>query len=269
MAFNYQFPRMGSIDTVTVLNTPAGTDYDLDAGTITIKDEDANASLVVRACDLIAFDQTDFTAGTAHAVNVTLTGITVVNNRIYSLTVFAPNVINFFGGGRETGAIYQTRTYNISSDNTATVDEIGAAFKAAIDADPGAYFSATYTAGTDILKITAASAKAGALEITAPAGATIADATAFVAPVGTEAEVLAYGISAAVADPAGYDRFIIRHRKFTRSNIISGLQAVAPVISLVYLKQNAAGTGAAVGAIEDFLDGTHTPVADFLGCPAL
>ncbi len=269
MAFNYQFPRIGSVDTVTVLNTPAAADYDLDAGTITIKDEAGADSLVVRACDLLAFDQTDFTAGTPHVVDVTLTAITLVNNRIYSLTVFAPNVINFFGGGRETGAIYQTRTYNISSDATATVDEIGAAFKAAIDADPGAYFSATYTAGTDVLEITADSAEAGALEITAPAGATIADATAFVAPVGAKSEVEAYGISAAVADAAGYDRFIIKHRKFTRSNAISGLQAVLPAISLVYLKQDAAGTGAAVTAITDFLDGTHTPVADFLGCPAL
>ena len=47
------------------------------------------------------------------------------------------------------------------------------------------------------------------------------------------------------------------------------MEASLPVISLVYLKQDAAGTGAAVTAITDFLDGTHTPVADYLGCPAL
>jgi len=266
MAFNYQFPKIGSIDSVTVMNTPAAADYDLDAGTITLVGD--AGGLVVRACDLLAFDQTDFTAGTAHSVNVDLTGITVVNNRVYSITVSAPNVKNFFGGGRETGAIYQTRTYNISSDITATVAEIQASFVAAIAADPGAYFTASAEAG-DVVRITALSADAGALEITAPAGATLADNAAFVAPVGTEAEVLAYGISAAVADAAGYDRFIIKHRKFTRSNAISGLQAVLPAISLVYLKQDDAGTGAAVGAIEDFLDGTHTPVADYLGCPAL
>lgn len=268
MAFNYQFPRIGSVDTVTVLNTPATADYDLDAGTITIKDEAGADSLVVRACDLIAFDQTDFTAGTAHSVNVDLAGITVVNNRVYSITVSAPNVKNFFGGGRETGAIYQTRTYNVSSDITATVAEIRTAFIDAITADPGAYFTATAGLG-DVLVVTALSADAGALEITAPAGATKLDAVAFVAPVGTEAEVLAYGISAAVADAAGYDRFIVKHRKFVRSNAISGLQAVLPAISLVYLKQDAGGTGAAVTAITDFLDGTHTPVADYLGCPAL
>jgi len=267
MAFNYQFPKIGSVDSVTVMNTPvAANDVDLDKGTLTI-DGDAGG-LVIRACDLLAFDQTDFTAGTAHVVDVDLAGITVVNNRIYSLTVFAPNVINFFGGGRETGAIYQTRTYNISSDNTATVDEIRDSFIAAINDDPGAYFSAQ-SGGAGIVEIEADSAEAGALEITAPAGATIADATAFVAPVGAKSEVEAYGISPAIADAAGYDRYIIKHRKFTRSNAISGMQAVLPAISLVYLKQNDAGTGAAVTKITSILDGSYTPVADYLGCPAL
>lgn len=268
MAFNYQFPRIGSVDTVTVLNTPEITDYRLSDGTITIKDEAGAESLVVRACDLIAFDQTDFTAGTAHSVNVDLAGITVVNNRVYSLTVFAPNVKNFFGGGRETGAIYQTRTYNVSSDATATADEIRTAFVDAIAADPGAYFTAAAGLGS-VLTITALSAEAGALEITAPAGATKADAAAFVAPVGAESELEAYGVSPALALPAGYDRFIIKHRKFVRSNAISGLQAVLPAISLVYLKQDDAGTGPAVTRIVSILDGSHTPVADYLGCPAL
>ncbi len=268
MAFNYQFPRLGSVDSVTVLNTLAGTDYDLSAGTITIKDESGADSLIVRASDLVAFDQTDFTAGTAHAVSVDFAGITVVDAGLYSLTVTAPNVINFFGGGRETGAIYQTRTYNVSSDLTATEAEIRDLFVAAIAGDPGAYFSAAAGA-SDTMVITADSADAGALQLTVPAGATVSDSAAFVAPVGTQAEVLAYGISPAIANPAGYDRFIIRHRKFTRSNIISGLQAVAPVVSLVYLKQDDAGTGAAITAITAILAGTHTPVADYLGCPAL
>lgn len=269
MAFNYQFPKIGSVDSVTVMNTPVeASDVDLDAGTITLSGD--AGGLVIRACDLLAFDQTDFTAGTAHVVDVDLTGVTLANSLIYSVTVFAPNVINFFGGGRETGAIYQTRTYNVSSPASGafTASDLRDLFIAAIAADPGAYFTAA-SGGAGILEITALSADAGALEITAPAGATVADATAFAAPVGTEAEVEAYGISPAVADAAGYDRYIIKHRKFTRSNAISGLQAVLPAISLVYLKQNDAGTGAAVTAITAILDGSHTPVADFLGCPAL
>jgi len=267
MAFNYQFPKIGSVDSVTVMNTPVGADYDLDAGTITLSGD--AGGLVVRACDLLAFDQTDFNAGTAHVVDVTLSGVTLAANQIYSLTVFAPNIKNFFGGGQETGAIYQTRTYNVSSGSSApTADDLRDLFIAAIGNDPGAYFSAA-SGGAGIVEITALSAEAGALEITAPAGATIADATAFVAPVGAKSEVEAYGISPAVADAAGYDRYIIKHRKFTRSNAISGLQAVLPAISLVYLKQDDAGTGAAVTAITAILDGSHTPVADFLGCPAL
>ena len=268
MAFSYEFPKLGGVDTVTVLNTPAAADYDLDKGTMTIKDENGADSLVVRASNFISFDQTDFTAGTAHIRDLDLTGVTLVANRIYSMTVFAPNIKNFFGGGKETGAIYQTRTYNVSVDGTPTAVELRDAFVAAINADPGAYFSAAGIAG-DIVRVTADSADAGALTITGPAGSTQADNQAFVAPVGTEAEVEAYGISPAIADPAGYDRFIVRHRKFIRNNAVSGMEASLPVISLVYLKQDAAGTGAAVTAITDFLDGTHTPVADYLGCPAL
>lgn len=266
MAFNYQFPKLGSVDTVTVANSPSASTYDIESGTITFSGD--AGGLVVRACDLLSFEQLDFRAGTAHSVDVDLTAITLVNNRIYSLTVFAPNVINFFGGGRETGAIYQTRTYNISSDNTATVAEIQAAFVAAIAADPGAYFTASAEAG-DVVRITALSAEAGALEITAPAGATLSDNAAFQAPVGSKSEVEAYGISPAVADAAGYDRFIIKHRKFTRSNAVSGLQCVAPVVSLVYIKQDEAGAPATNSAITAILDGSHTPVADYLGCLAL
>lgn len=268
MAFNYQFPKLSNVDSVTVMNTPvAANDVDLDKGTLTI-DGDAGG-LVIRACDLLAFDQTDFTAGTPHAVDVDLTGVTLAANQIYSLTVFAPNIKNFFGGGQETGAIYQTRTYNVSSGSSApSASDLRDLFIDAIAADPGAYFAAA-SGGAGIVEITALSADAGALEITAPAGATVADATAFVAPVGTEAEVLAYGISPAVAEAAGYDRYIIKHRKFTRSNAVSGLQCVAPVISLVYLKQDDAGTGATVTKITSILNGSYTPVADYLGCPAL
>ena len=88
MAFSYEFPKLGGVDTVTVLNTPAAADYDLDKGTMTIKDENGADSLVVRASNFISFDQTDFTAGTAHIRDLDLTGVTLVANRIYSMTVF-------------------------------------------------------------------------------------------------------------------------------------------------------------------------------------
>lgn len=266
--FRYQFPRINE-DSVTILDTPVAGDTVLASGTMTVKNEAGNDSLVVRASDFISFTQTDFAAGTPHAVNVTLTGITLVSNSTYTLTVSAPNVINFFGGGRETGAIYQTRTYNVASSSSATVDGIGASLAAAISADPGAYFTATYTAGTDVLLITALSAQAGALEITMPAGATKADATPFVQSVGTVAEVLAYGIIPSEVSAAGYDRYVIRHRKLIRSNVVSGLAVFAFVNSLVYLDKDNAGTGAAVTLLTSILDGSATPVAGYLGCPSV
>lgn len=267
--FRYQFPRIGNVDSVTVDNTPvSGTTDDLAAGTMTILNTAGNESLVVRASDFISYRYEAYAAGTPHAVNVTLTGITLVSNSTYTLTVSAPNVINFFGGGRETGAVYQTRTYNVASASTATVDGIGASLAAAITADPGAYFTATYTAGTDVLLITALSAEAGALEIVMPAGATKADATAFVAPVGKASELVAYGINATEASGAGYNRFIIRHRKLIRSNAVSGLQVFAPVNSLVYLDKDNAGTSATVTSLTAILAGTST-AADYLGCPSV
>ena len=268
----YQFPKMGNVDSVTVLDTPVTGDTAMAGGTLTVKNEAGADSFVCRAADLISFSEAAYAAGTAHAVNVTLTGITVVNSRVYSLTVTAPNVINFFGGGRETGAIYQTRTYNVSSDASATVDEIGAAFAAAITADPMAYFTATYTSGTDILLITAASAEAGALVITAPAGATQADQAAFVAPVGKVSELEAYGISAASLAGTEYHRFVVRHRKLIRSNAVSGLQVFAPVNSLVFIQDTTAGD-TAKALLSDLLDGSHgssyANIQKYLGCPSV
>ena len=268
----YEFPRIGNVDSVTVLDTPVTADTAMLGGTLTVKNEAGSPSLVCRAADLISFSEAAYSAGTAHAVNVTLTTMTLVNNRVYSLTVTAPNVINFFGGGRETGAIYQTRTYNVSSGATATVDGIGASFAAAIAADPMAYFTATYTPGTDVLLITAASADAGALVITAPAGAAQADQAAFVAPVGKLAELVAYGISAASVAGTDYHRFIVRHRKLIRSNAVSGLQVFAPVNSLVFIQDITAGD-TAKALLSDLLDGSHATNAAttqlYLGCPSV
>jgi len=273
MAFNYQFPRIGNVDTALHLDTPVTADTAIEAGTITVKNEAGADALVIRACDLISFINDDYAAGTAHAVDVTLTGATLANSLIYSVTVFAPNVINFFGGGRETGAVYQTRTYNVSSPATGsfTADALKDLFIAAINADPGAYFSAA-SGGVGVLEITADSAEAGALEITAPAGATIADATAFVAPVGKVSELVAYGLNPASLGGTAYHRIIIQHRKLIRSNAVSGLQVFAPVNSIVFIQDTGAGD-TAQALLEDILDGSYASsianAAKYLGCPEL
>ena len=267
MAITFQLPKIDA-DSALLLNTPvAATDVVLANGVLTVKDESGANALILKASDLINFDYNAYAAGTANVVDVDLTGVTTVINGVYSLTIYAPYVKSFFGGGKESGAIYQTRTYTVSLDTTPTVAELQALFIARINSDVNAYFSATAQAG-DIVRITADAAGFGALAITAPAGATVADSTAWVAPVGTPDEVLQYIPNAALVSGT-YNRYVITYRKFIRHNIVNGLQVVKPVQAIIYLKSTDGGTAATVTKLTNILSGAYTPVADYLGCPAV
>jgi len=270
MAISYKLPKIENIDAVSVLETPLAADTDLASGLLTVLDEAGNVSIQVKASDLLSFTYDAYAAGTANVQKVTLTGVTVIANSQYSLTIHSPYVTNFFAGGQETGAIFQTRTYTVGVDATPSVDELGALFVARIAADPNAFFTASYNSGTDELTITALSAFAGQLQITAPQGAAIATVTAWVEPVGSSQEVLGYVNNASLVVAGGtYNRFVIRYRKLIRHNAVTGLQVVKPVNSLVYLNTANGGTAAAVTLLTDILDGSYTPVADYLGCPAI
>lgn len=263
----FQLPTINA-DSALLLNTPvAATDVVLANGVLTVKDESGVAALVLKASDLINFDYNAYSAGTANVVHVDLTGVTMLNNGVYRLTISAPYVQSFFGGGAESNAIFRTRTYIVSTDATATVAELQAAFIARINADVNAYFSATSQAG-DVVRITADAAGFGPLTVTAPAGATVADQTAWVSPVGTTNEVLQYIPNAALVTGT-YNRYIITYRKFLRNNIVNGLQVALPVQAIVYLNSGDAGTAATVTKLTNVLSGAYTPVADYLGCPAV
>ncbi len=263
----FQLPTINA-DSALLLNTPvAATDVVLANGVLTVKDESGAAALVLKASDLINFDYNAYAAGTANVVDVDLTGVTIVNNGVYRLTISAPYVQSFFGGGAESNAVFRTRTYIVSTDGTATVAELQAAFVARINADVNAYFSATSQAG-DVVRITADAAGFGPLTVTAPAGATVADFTAWVSPVGTTNEVLQYIPNSALVTGT-YNRYIITYRKFIRNNIVNGLQVALPVQAIVYLNSGDAGTAATVTKLTNVLSGAYTPVADYLGCPAV
>ena len=265
MAISYKLPKLNA-DSALHLDTTLPADTVLADGVLTVKDEAGTDALKVRISDITSFSYAAATTGTANVVNVVLTGITAAAGASYSLTVSAPYVENFFGGGQETGAIYQTRTYSISfaaaPAAAPTVDQIGAAFAARIAADPEKFFTATYNTGTDTLAITAASAKAGALIVTAPTGAVVSDATAWVSPAGILDEVSEH-INASLLGSALYSRFIIRHRKFIRHNAVTGNEVAKPSIALVYIDSTDA---AAITLLTNILNGSAT-AADYLGAP--
>lgn len=267
MAISYKLPKIDNIDHVSVLETPLAADTALASGVLTILDEAGNVAIEVKASDLLSFSYAAYSAGVANEQEVDLSGVTMVANNQYSLTIHAPYVVNFFAGGQETGAIFQTRTYTVGVDATPTVDELGALFAARIAADPNAFFTASYALG-GILTVTALSAFAGQMQITAPSGSVISTTIAWVEPTGSSAEVLGYVNNASLVVAGGqYDRFIIRYRKLIRHNAVTGLQVVKPINSLVYLNTADAGTAAAVALLTSILDGSYTPVADYLGCP--
>ena len=262
----YKLPKL-DIDAVVVLNTPVdGADNVLASGILTILDEAGSAALELKATDWLNFKYDTYTTGTASAIDVDLTGVTILNNGVYSLTVYAPYAVNFFGGGKETGAIYQTRTYTVSLDATATTQELLDAFVSRINADVNAYFTAVDLGG-GVMEVTCNDAGFGELVVTAPAGSVISVATAWVSPCGTPAEVLQYlPNNSVVLSNGAYNRFIITYRKFIRHNIVNGLQVVKPVRVLVYTDSNDGGTGAFDAGTADILSGAGT-VADYLGCP--
>jgi hypothetical protein len=272
MAITYKLPKIDQ-DQVVILATPVAGDTALANGVLSIKDEAGNVALKVKASDLLSYKYDAYAAGTANVVDVTLTSATLVANGTYSLTVYAPNVQNFFGGGKESGAIYQARTYTVGVDATPTATELAVLFKDRINADVNAYFSATNSSG--VLTITADSAGYGALVIThtVPGAVTIADATAWASPVGSADEVKGYVGNDLLVTGSQYNRYEINYRKVIRHNAVTGLQVIKPVTALVYLDVADSGTAAAVTLLTSILNGSYgtsySTLAKYCGCPAV
>lgn len=269
MAITYKLPVINA-DSALILNTPvAATDVVLSSGLLSIKDESGAVALTIKASDLLGFRYTAGTAGTANIVDVALAAVTFpTNGGNFALTVSAPYAQAFFSGGVETNATFQARTYTVGTDTTPTAAELATAFAAAINADINAYFSAVVTGSTTV-RITCDNAGFGALNVVAPIGATVTDQTAWVAPAGTPAQVLSQVNVATYVTGASYQTYQIIYRKEIRSNIVNGLEVSKPVTALVYLDAANGGTAATVTKLTSILNGSYTPVADFLGCPAV
>jgi hypothetical protein len=268
MAITFKLPVINA-DSALLLNTPvASTDVVLASGRLTIKDESGANALIIKATDLLGFRYTAGTNGTANVVDVQLSTATLVPNGLYSLTVSAPYAQAFFSGGVETNATFQARTYTFGVDDTPSAGELAIGFAAEINSDVNAYFTAAVVSTTTV-RITAKNAGFGALNVVAPTGATTTDSTAWVSPAGTPSQVLAQINNASLVTAALYQTYQIIYRKEIRTNLVNGMEVSKPVTALVYLNAADAGTAATVTKLTSILNGSYTPVADFLGCPAV
>lgn len=268
MATSYRLPRI-TADTVVVLNTPLPADTVLANGVLTVLDDASNVAIGIKAVDFLSFNSEAGSLGVANEIEIDLAGVTVIANLTYSYSVYGPYAQNFFGGGTETGAIYTTRTYNVSLPAlpAPTPTMLAAAFRDRINADTNAYFTATAPGGVTF-KVLADSANAGALvSETIPNGAVINQIIPWVSPVGTTQEVLAQVNNAALVVGSVYDRIIVNFRKPINSNIVNGLRVIKDTRLVVYFDTADGGTAAAVALLSNILLGNHTPVKSYLGCP--
>lgn len=267
MVPQYQLPKRNP-DQVVVLNTPAAADADLALGTLTILDESGAVALVAKMSDIIGAKAVAFSAGTANVKTINFASVALVGNTIYRMTIRFPYLVPFYGQtGQETRAVYTTRTYEVSVDATPTVTELRDAFKLRIDNDTQS--GVTTSTGSNTLILTSISAYAGAMELVVPTLATVANTTPWVSPSGTPNEVLQYVNSSLVLSGGEYTRYELLLRKYVKHNAIPGLDAVKQYRAFVYADENAAAFAAFQTQIDSVLDGTYTPVADYLGVAVL
>jgi len=235
MSANFQLPQK-DYDQVIVLNTPdtgalsANTDVVLSKGQLSLLDE-AGVANKFRFRDILSMKKDTYSAGAASVATITLTNVSAVNNARYELVVSLPNRKDFFLYGKEYNPLLLLRTYSVSTDASATVDELGALFAAAINADTEAGFTAVYNTSPDTLVLTAASVDAGKFVVTVPTGATTS--ITYTEPVGTISEVEGQAVGKTAAGKT-YNRYRINYRKVIKHNAVSGLQVVKPVTAVLY-----------------------------------
>lgn len=264
----FRLPKK-EVDSVVVLNTPLASDVTLALGKLTVLDEAANVGVAVKWSDVLGAKKSAYAAGTANVKTVEFSATTLVANTTYKLTLNFPNTVNFFQGGRETQAVYATRTYVVSVDATPTATELRNAFKAAIENDLLSGVTLT-TSNTTNLIFTATSVNAGEILLAVPTGATITNSTPYVAPCGTTSEVTSYVNASLVSTSATYTRYEFLINKAITHNAIPGLRAYKPVRVFVYVNAGAgSGYTAFAAELDSILDGTYATVADFLGTPLL
>ncbi len=250
---------------VAVINNGiVDADVDLTSGKLTIKDEAGNVGLKFKVSDGISVVKTAYSAGVKSIKTIAFGSVSVLPNTNYLLTITMPNRQAFYGGGVESNAVFQTRTYTVSTDATPTVAELRNSFLTAIQNDLNSGVVAT-SSGASSIAVTLEDVNSGDTDITVPAGATVTVGTAYVAPSGTPDEAKLYFANSSVAVGGEYTKYAITFRKDIRSNIVNGNFVQKYEKAILFIEKNATDYSTAVAILDSVIAGTYTPVADFLG----
>jgi hypothetical protein len=258
-------------DKVIVVNTPLATDAVLALGKLTLLDESGAQGVAPLIRDVVGSRKTAYTTGTAEVNTIDLTSVPAFgggfgNDSTFKLTIALSNVIE------PTGALRAARTYIVSTDATATTDELGALFAARINNDLDAGVTAAYNTGSNVLTITAGSANYGNMIVKTSFAATVVVSVPFVAPSGVTADAAQYfpANGSIVSGTAQYVKYLLKARKLIRHNAVTGLSVFKNVNYLVFV-DGAAGAGftAYAAALDAALAGTTATAGAYTGTPAI
>lgn len=247
---------------VTVLDAADAPDASLSGGKLTVTGLE---TIALR--DALSYVKTSYSAGVPSVKTVDFTTSNLSAEGYYRLAIEVPGRKDFPNGGQEANELNAIREYNYGFGSSApSAANVADAIKALIDADPYARVSVTSLAG--VLTLTLLDVAEGDFTPSVSAyaeGATIGTTTPYVAPAGTP-EIVQIEAGAGTAAPAGeYSTWEIVYDRQVRNGNISGLKAGLETIAIVYAEENAGTFGAFEAALDAMLDGTHTPVSDYLG----
>lgn len=245
---------------VAVLNSiqAAAADLSLVGGKLGCTDLGQTIKLV----DGVSVTKTAYAAGTLSVKTVEFAAAVLTAQTGYRLAIEVPDAKDFSGGGREANQLIPIREYTVFFDAAPTAAALAAAFRDKINADLGRKVNASL-AGT-LLTLTLIKLTEGDFFTDSPTGCVDAVVTPFVAPAGTPAivEALAPTKSSATAN---YTTWKITFNKLYKNNAVSGGQVFFENDILIFADELEADFAAFETELDAILDGTHVPVADYLG----
>ena len=267
MAISYKLNKIDA-DQVVIVNTPLATDAVLALGELTLLDEAGAVALKPLIRDVVGKRKTAYAAGTAEVNTITLTTIalpTAGSASMYKITIQHANVVD------ASGSPAVEKSYIVSSDTSATVDEIGAAFVTRINNDLFSGVVASYNSGTDVLTLTSASANYGNMTVTNGFNIAVVISTPYVAPSGTYADAAQYLSNnlSLLALSANYTKYLLRVRKLIRHNAVTGLFVYKVVNVLVFADALNGGYAAYAAALDAAVGGTTATAAAYTGTPTI
>lgn len=218
---------------------------------------------VIKLTDGISYSYDAYAAGTPSVKEYDLSGITLAANYQYRFAVVVDCQVDFHGGGKEANELIPIREYVIWTGTTVpTADDIKDELIERITLDPDSRVTAA-DGGAGVLELTLNSVEEGDFRAETPEGTVENVTTPFVAPAGTPAVVEANGGN---PNPSGqYDTYTITFGKERRQAFVNGGFASFPEDVKIYFESTDGDAGDFITEMDAILDGTHTPVSDYLG----